>query len=117
MVQIKEGGIIGEVKRRTTIFSDKKRQLNEEYDEKHSKLEETLLKGLGPKTLEELMERNAYGPGLTKEEESVAHLLADELPKDDKEQCWVCPKDDKSLAVAGMGICSGHIHYALFTRK
>ena len=117
MAQTKEGSIISEVRHRTTIFSDKERQLNKAYDENRSKLKEALLEGLGPESLSELMERNAYGCGLTKEEEIVAHLLADTLPKDDQKQCWVCPKDDKNLAVVGIGICRGHIHYALFTRK
>ncbi|MCX6710818.1 MAG: hypothetical protein NTZ02_01890 [Candidatus Woesearchaeota archaeon] len=66
--------------------------------------------------LELLLEKNAYGVGLTKEEEKRAYYLISHPFFSDKE-CWVCPEGDKEKAIYDTGLCQSHALYALATRK
>lgn len=73
---------------------------------------------MGPKGLQGLMVKNAYEGGLSKKEYDEAETLIDGLPLG-QEDCWVCPSDDKGKrkGILDYGICRGHAHYALITRK
>ena len=63
--------------------------------------------------LQSLLEKNAYGAGLTVEETKKAKkLIAD--PVYTENECWICEEDK---AIYDTGICRGHAYYALITRK
>jgi hypothetical protein len=69
--------------------------------------------------IKQLLEKNAYGDGLTSEEQKRAcQLIAD--PVFSKEDCLACkmscPNDIKK-AIFDIGLCQGHASYALVTRK
>lgn len=65
--------------------------------------------------LEILLEKNAYGGGLTPEEWGRAEKLIGEA-KPTEEDCWVChPPEQKTIY--STGLCKGHANYALITRK
>lgn len=69
--------------------------------------------------LEQLLEKNSYGSGLTSQEQSHAlQLIAN--PTLSEDDCWVCkmsrPSDIKK-AILDTGLCAGHAYYALTTRK
>lgn len=69
--------------------------------------------------LELLLEKNAYGEGLTNEEHLKAQrLIAD--PVYSEENCWVCKMscpDNVDKAIYDTGLCQDHARYALVTRK
>ncbi|MBI2450543.1 MAG: hypothetical protein HYV47_03335 [Candidatus Nealsonbacteria bacterium] len=67
--------------------------------------------------LEVLLEKNAYGEGLNKEEYGKALVLIRDA-EPGEEVCWVCKmnnQDDRSIH--DTGLCKGHARYALATRK
>jgi hypothetical protein len=71
--------------------------------------------------LEILLERNAYGGGLTLEQEATAFKLIQAAPLSDKD-CWVCSgiydrPDRIDKAIYDTGLCKGHAAYALATGK
>ncbi len=66
--------------------------------------------------LELLLEKNAYGPGLTDEEETRAFCLI-VSPVFSDVDCWLCPGEDKEKAIYDTGLCQSHALYALATRK
>jgi len=66
--------------------------------------------------LEELLEKNAYGSGLSDEEEKRAWQLIAK-PEYADEECFVCPGQKKGKAIYDTGLCQGHASYALITRK
>ncbi len=69
--------------------------------------------------LERLLEKNAYGEGLTGNEQIKAQqLIAD--PIFSEKNCWVCEMscpDDVQKAIFDTGMCQGHARQALATRK
>lgn len=69
--------------------------------------------------LEQLLEKNAYGEGLTEEERNRAvELIAD--PVFSKKDCWVCKglcSNNTPKAIFDTGICQDHASYALATKK
>lgn len=67
--------------------------------------------------LEQLLEKNAYGVGLTVEESRRArHLIAN--PELSEENCWICKMHDRvNKAIFDTGLCPGHAHYALVSKK
>ena len=66
--------------------------------------------------LELLLEKNAYGPGLSEEEKLRATIIIG-IPEFADKPCWVCPKDDADPAIYDTGLCQSHAYYALMTRK
>ena len=66
--------------------------------------------------LELLLEKNAYGSGLTDEEEIRAFYLIS-FPVFSDVDCWLCPKEDKKKGIYDTGLCQSHALYALATRK
>jgi len=69
--------------------------------------------------LEQLLEKNAYGEGLTQEEENRARELI-AIPVLSKDDCWVCKMscpNNVEKAIFDTGLCRGHAYYALVTRK
>ena len=66
--------------------------------------------------LELLLEKNAYGSGLTNEEEIRAFYLIS-LPVFSDAECWLCPEGDKEKEIYDTGLCQSHALYALATRK
>ncbi|MDO8601262.1 MAG: hypothetical protein Q7R46_01110 [bacterium] len=69
--------------------------------------------------LEQLLEKNAYGTGLTKEESIRANkLIANPVLSED--DCWVCKisySKNIKKAIFDTGLCQNHASYALVTRK
>lgn len=67
--------------------------------------------------LQKLLEKNAYGEGLTNEE----YLRAWELisnPKFSEKLCWVCKmNNEEESAIFNTGLCRVHARYALASRK
>jgi len=63
--------------------------------------------------LQLLLEKNAYGEGLTEEEHKKAILLIVRPEKKSGETCWIC----KLPAIFDTGLCSGCALEALITRK
>ncbi|MBI2627185.1 MAG: hypothetical protein HYW77_02990 [Parcubacteria group bacterium] len=69
--------------------------------------------------LQQLLEKNAYGTGLSPEKQSRAHQLIAN-PDLSEKNCWVCEisrPDDTQKAIFDTGLCQGHARYALVTRK
>lgn len=69
--------------------------------------------------LEQLLEKNAYGTGLSPKEQSRARQLIAN-PDLSEKHCWVCEiscPDDTQKAIFDTGLCQGHAYYALATRK
>jgi hypothetical protein len=69
--------------------------------------------------LEQLLEKNAYGEGLTGQERSRALQLINN-PDLSKDNCWVCKiscPNNVQKAIFDTGLCTGHAYYALATRK
>ncbi len=72
--------------------------------------------------LEVLLEKNAYGSGLTREEQNRAVELIVNAEITEK-GCWICEMYDRDIsqeenkAIYDTGVCRGHAHYALSTRK
>ena len=76
-----------------------------------------------PSELEQLLEKNTYGGGLTIHEFNRALVLIGD-PLYAKAECWVCStfpsREKKALehrAIYDTGLCQGHAHYALVTQK
>ncbi len=67
----------------------------------------------------ELLEKNAYGQGLSNEEiKEAKRLIAKAKPG--TEECWVCKMIEnsrQSKAIYDTGICKSHAYYALITKK
>lgn len=67
--------------------------------------------------LQELLEKNAYGDGLSLEERLVATELI-RNPELSTEECWVCKMHERqNKAIFDTRLCSDHAYYALVTRK
>jgi hypothetical protein len=72
--------------------------------------------------LQRLLEKNAYGEGLTPQErEDALNLIAH--PVFSEKHCWVCaivrthPNDMIENAIFDTGLCQRHASYALVTQK
>jgi len=67
--------------------------------------------------LELLLEKNAYGEGLTREDKRRAvELIVN--PEYTEGECWACGMfDEVSPVIYDTGLCQRHVHYALETRK
>jgi len=70
--------------------------------------------------LQKLLEKNAYGEGLTDEERIRAVKLIYNPEFNEGELCWVCKvscPDSIEKAIFDTGLCQRHARYALATRK
>lgn len=70
--------------------------------------------------LEQLLEKNAYGSGLTREEFRRAGKLILINPVFSKKDCWVCKMynpDNIKKAIFDTSLCQDHAMYALSSRK
>lgn len=64
-----------------------------------------------------LTARNATpGQELTRKELREVYAIAGRLPKSRRTKCRVC-RDEKDLAITGIGLCRGHTFYVLATGK
>ena len=67
----------------------------------------------------QLLEKNAYGPGLTeKERDRAIKLIANPVFSED--DCWICKMShpqDVSKSIFDLRVCQYHAYYALITRK
>ena len=69
--------------------------------------------------LEHLLEKNAYGEGLTEGEYKRAEQLI-KNPVYSEEDCWLCKMscpNNTDKAIYDTGVCQGHANYALVTGK
>jgi len=65
----------------------------------------------------DLLCQNAYGPGLTAEEDDEVRLLITK-PEYGPDRCWVCKMNGvEAAAIYDTGICQNHNYYALLARK
>jgi hypothetical protein len=68
--------------------------------------------------LEVLLEKNAYGEGLTQKEKVEAYRLIWAGKAENKDKyCWVCGTKNSIPSIYDTGLCQGHALYALATRK
>jgi len=66
--------------------------------------------------LEQLLEKNTYGPGLSIEEFYRASKLILDNPVFSKKDCWLCKMynpDNIKKAIFDTGLCQDHAMYAL----
>lgn len=63
-----------------------------------------------------LLEKSAYGEGLSPEEESAAFQLI-RKPVQVEGLCWMCGSAKHSPAIYDTGLCKGHALFALVSTR